>query len=184
MAQEKLLEALRDFYAATNAQDLQAAVQQVAQCVGTEILPNTHWTAVEYEFNRLFVGPTTLLAPPFASAWSEDQRSLMGRATMEARQVYHSLGLAVPQEGTLPDDHLAIELEALLVMKAMLKSQPGPPDLKILYDWFVCEHLAQWVPQMLQAVREHTEAGSIVAVVTDILARWLDNECNTTAESR
>lgn len=184
MTQEKLLEALRDFYAATNAQELQAAAQQAGQCVGIEIPPNTDWTAVEYEFNRFFVGPTTLLAPPFASAWSEDQRSLMGRATMEVRQVYHALGLAVQQEGSIPDDHLAFELEAVLAMKVMLEGQVGPSDLKTLYAWLVCEHLAHWVPPMLQAVREHAGPGSIVAMVTDILALWLDNERNAITKSR
>ncbi|MDO9582532.1 MAG: molecular chaperone TorD family protein [Desulfomicrobium sp.] len=180
------IEALRDFFAATDAGDLEDAAVRIAKSVGVEIPPHTDWTTVEYEFNRLFVGPAAVSAPPFASAWSESDRALMGRATSEARQTYHRLGLAVPGEGVIPDDHLAYELEAMLVLKSVLATGAGAPDAETaaLHAWFVGEHLERWLPPFMQAVREQATEGGVVALVTEALAAWFDNERNSTAALR
>lgn len=178
-----IIEALRDFFSATDAAGLQGAAVRIAESSGAEIPAGTDWTAAEYEFNRLFVGPAAVPAPPFASAWSETDRALMGRATMEARQTYHRLGLAVPGEGVIPDDHLAYELEAVLAMKAWLAAQTGAPDAEIadLHAWFVGEHLARWIPPFVRTVREHATRGGVIALAADALDSWFDSERNSTA---
>jgi len=180
------IEALRDFFAATDAGGLKDAAERVAAGFGAEIPADTDWTAVEYEFNRLFVGPAAVPAPPFASAWSETDRALMGRATMEARQTYHRLGLAVPAEGVVPDDHLSYELEAVLAMKSM-PAASGPsadPGLAELHAWFVGEHLARWLPPFVETVRAHASAGGVVAMAADALAEWFTSERNATTAPR
>ena len=196
-----VLEALRDFFAATDASGLEDAACRIAKNVGAEIPPNTDWTAAEYEFNRLFVGPAAVPAPPFASAWSEPDRALMGKAALEARETYHRLGLAVPQEGIIPDDHLSYELEAVLAMKSVLAAggctakadAPGKdgsgqdrPDAGIadLHAWFVGEHLGRWLPPFMQAVGENAAAGGVVAQATAALAAWFETERTTTAAPR
>lgn len=176
MADRNILVALRDFFGATAGDGLKDAAIHVAQYGGIEIPAGTDWIAVEYEFNRLFVGPTAVPAPPFASAWAENDRTLMGRATLEARQAYHRIGLAVPREGTIPDDHLAYELEAVLVMKSML-----PAENAAQYTWFVGEHLACWLPAFIQAAKEHAVRGGVIALVIEALATWFENECNSIA---
>lgn len=201
MSEHTPIEALRDFYAATDAGGLKDAAVRIARHAGIELPADTDWAAAEYEFNRLFVGPAAVPAPPFASAWSETDRALMGRATMEARQTYHRLGLAVPGEGVIPDDHLAYELEAVLAMKSMLavrggaaeadapgnggpgkdRSEAGVADL---HDWFVGEHLGRWLPPFMQAVRENAVEGGVVALAADALAAWFENERTTTAALR
>jgi TorA maturation chaperone TorD len=181
-----VIEALRDFFAATDAAALKEAAGRIAKSVGAEIPAHTDWTAAEYEFNRLFVGPAALQAPPFASAWTESDRSLMGKAALEARETYHRLGLAVPGEGVIPDDHLAYELEAVLAMKAMLTAQAGEPDAGIadLHAWFVGEHLAQWIPPFVRTVRDHAAVDGVVALAADALASWFESERNSTAAPR
>jgi TorA maturation chaperone TorD len=193
--------ALRDFFAATDADALKDAACRIAESVGAEIPAHTDWTAVEYEFNRLFVGPAALQAPPFASAWTESDRALMGKAALEARETYHRLGLAVPGEGVIPDDHLAYELEAVLAMKSLLavrgvaaeadaSGNAGPGNdhsdagVADLHAWFVGEHLERWLPPFMQAVRENAEKGGVVAMATDALTVWFENERTTTAAPR
>lgn len=178
------IDALRDFFAATGASGLEDAAIRIARSLRLEIPVGTDWTEVEYEFNRLFVGPSAVPAPPFASAWFETDRALMGRAALEARQTYHRLGLAVPEEGVIPDDHLAYELEAVLAMKSMLAAETAAtpdPETAALHKWFVEEHLALWLPPFLQTVKEHASGGGVVALATDALASWFDNERNSTA---
>lgn len=177
------IEALRDFFAATDVDGLKDAAVRVAQSVGVEIPPHTDWTTVEYEFNRLFVGPAAVPAPPFASAWSETDRALMGRATMEARQTYHRLGLAAPQEGVIPDDHLAYELEAVLAMKSVLATEGDATGSEIadLHAWFVGEHLGRWIPPFVQAVRDNATQGGVIDLATKALAAWFETERTTTA---
>jgi len=186
MSDHTPLEALRDFFAASDADGLKDSAVRIARCVGADLPAGTDWAAAEYEFNRLFVGPAAVPAPPFASAWSETDRTLMGRATMEARQTYHRLGLAVPGEGVIPDDHLAYELEAVLAMKAMLAAQAGAPDEEtaVLHAWFVGEHLARWLPPFIRTVREHATGGGVVALAADALASWFESERNSTAAPR
>jgi putative dimethyl sulfoxide reductase chaperone len=177
------LEGLRDFFSASNANDLRDAAVRIAESVDVAILPGTDWTAVEYEFNRLFVGPAAISAPPYASAYCESGRVLMGKAALEARQLYHRLGLAVPQEGVIPDDHLAYELEAMIVLKSALRAEASSPDTQALHAWFVREHLGQWLPHFILATRTHASAGGVIALAMDALAAWFDNELNTIAAS-
>ncbi len=193
--------ALRDFFAATDAFALKDAACRIAKSVGAEVPVNTDWTAAEYEFNRLFVGPAALLAPPFASAWTESDRALMGKAALEARETYHKLGLAVPEEGIIPDDHLSYELEAVLAMKSLIATVGGAAEadasgndgpekdrsesgIADLHAWFVGEHLGRWLPPFMQAVRENAVDGGVVAQATDALAAWFENERTTTAVPR
>ena len=191
-----VIEALRDYFSATDASGLKDAACRVAKNVGVELPVDTDWTAAEYEFNRLFVGPAAVPAPPYASAWSEPDRALMGKAALEARETYHRLGLAVPQEGIIPDDHLAYELEALMAMKSVLAAGGGSPqagtpgsdgpdaDIADLHARFVGEHLARWIPSFVQAVREHASPGGVAAQTTEALAAWFENERTTTAAPR
>lgn len=186
MSDHTPLEALRDFFAASDADGLKDAAARIARHAGIAIPADTDWAAAEYEFNRLFVGPAAVPAPPFASAWSETDRALMGRATMEARQTYHRLGLAVPGEGVIPDDHLAYELEAVLAMKSMLAAQAGEPDAGTaeLHAWFIGEHLAHWIPPFVRTVREHATGGGVIALAADALSSWFESERNSTAAPR
>jgi TorA maturation chaperone TorD len=176
------IEDLRDFFSASNSVELRDAAMRIAESVDAVISPATDWTAVEYEFNRLFVGPAAVPAPLYASAYCESERLLMGNAALEARQLYHRLGLAVPQEGVIPDDHLAFELEAMIVLKSALGADDPPSqEAKALHAWFVREHLARWLPPFILATRTHASTDGVVALAADALAAWFDKELNTTA---
>lgn len=176
------IESLRDFFSASNAVELQDAAVRIAGSIDVVIPPDTDWTAVEYEFNRLFVGPAAVPAPLYASAYCESDRVLMGKAALEARQLYHRLGLAVPREGVIPDDHLAFELEAMIVLKSALgEDTPPSPDTVARHAWFVREHLARWLDPFIQATKAHASPDGVVALAADALAAWFDKELNTTA---
>lgn len=69
----------------------------------------------EYEeFQRLFVGPGPLVAPPWESFYRSREHLLFEEWTYQVREQYHQFGLQFKNENNEPDDHLLLELEFML----------------------------------------------------------------------
>lgn len=72
---------------------------------------------LEVDYNRLFVGPAALLAPPYESCYASEAKGSGGRLrTEEERAVaaeYRRYGYAVPEPLVELPDHIAVELEFL-----------------------------------------------------------------------
>lgn len=164
--------ALRDFFASVDANDMACAGSTVARCFGLSFDKDTDWTAVEYDFNRLFVGPAAVPAPPYASAYQVDS-TLMGKPAMEARETYRRLGLAAPDQGNTPDDHLAFELDAAIVLIGM--DAAGDDDLAGVKAWFIAEHMGKWVPDFIAAIKAEEAVTPAVTAVAEALDRWLQS---------
>jgi TorA maturation chaperone TorD len=71
------------------------------------------------DFARLFVGPYTLLAPPYGSVYLDGERKVMGDSTMDVRMRYGEVGLEVAAHFKEAPDHIAAELEFMyfLILK-------------------------------------------------------------------
>lgn len=167
------LPALRDFFGATNAAQLSRGADALARAFGLPLDESTDWTAVEYDFNRLFVGPASLAAPPYASAYQREP-TLMGSPALAVREAYRSLGLAVPDQGATPDDHLAFELDAM----AALEGAEGQFDE--VRSWMVHEHLGDWVPRFVDAVRTAPNVSAPIRMAVNALEAWLHSACTRT----
>lgn len=193
--------ALRDFFFATNGDSLRRAFQALALPDAPPLPDAPAWDEEEYLFNRLFVGPGPVAAPPYASVYLETERRLMGEAALFAREAYAALGLASPWQGSLPDDHIGLELDAALTVFAALQqgaanpanspacatsAAPGPcapsglpahgpahEDLAPWWDAFVVGHMAAWVPSFLDALRRAGATSAVMGRAGDDLARWL-----------
>lgn len=173
MSRVELTQALRDFFAGMHAGDMQAAAGAIAAQSGP--LPAVlDWEEVEFTFNRLFVGPMALQAPPFASVYLESEPRLMGPSTLKVREVYRNLGLASPQENSLPDDHLALELDACVVMQSLVAS--GHSEYVQMWTDFVQGHMARWVPGFIARLRAAPELHPLFIVIADRVEEWLDSE--------
>lgn len=203
-----LLRGLRDLFAARGADGLRAASLALAACVAehggpASLPPNASaqhgpapehacppgadpWSEAEYAFNRLFVGPMAVPAPPYASAWLETEPRLMGESTMDVRALYHALGYAVPGEGTTPDDHLSFELDAALALLA-LRSADHPaaapaeggdePGLAVedAWRWLVAEHMGAWVPRFVQRALAEPGVPPAIARALALLLCWQED---------
>ena len=94
---------------------------------------------------RLFVGPFSLLAPPYGSMYLDQKEQLMTDSSMHALQWYESEGMDVAIKEV--PDHIRIELEFMffLIMNEY-QSENGSE-----YDWqrkqrqFLEQHLGRWV---------------------------------------
>lgn len=170
------LKALRDFFFAVDAADLAAAAESLSRHTNTGLGQDIDWVEVEYDFNRLFVGPAAIPAPPYASAY-QDEPLLMGKPTLEVRELYHELGLAVPGEGTIPDDHLAFELDAVILLESLV-AETDNTEAARLRDWLINEHMGQWVPRFIDAIKSQDAVSAPIEMAADALKLWLDSVGN------
>lgn len=168
------LHALRDFFIARDADEMRSAAQQIADRFRLPLDAATDWQEVEYDYNRLFVGPLALPSPPYASAYQEDP-VLMAEPALAARTAYNTLGLSVPDQGTTPDDHLAFELDAVAACNALLAQQDTVvgDEVRKVCSWFVTEHMAGWIPRFIESVKQQPRVTQPVIMAVYALELWL-----------
>lgn len=170
------VEAIRDFFLADDACKMERSYEQL-----TEYLQDTppvieDWQEAEFAFNRLFVGPAPLEAPPFSSVYLDAQGLVMGQTTLDVRQMYGALGLETPWKNRLPDDHISLELDAALAMNHVVK-QVDHEEIEILHARFM-QHMKRWVPlfadRVLTAPSNHPAINHVVLCLSD----WLHKQTN------
>jgi len=183
-----LLPALRDFFMALDEAELAAAYGEVCRAElqrgGRLPLPEKQdWEQTLFGFNRLFVGPMALLAPPYASVWLEPEPYLMGASTLETRHVYQVLGLESPLPGKLPDDHLSLELDVLAAMQAA-QERADAPLLRALRRHFLESHVLRWMPRFCARILELEQTPPAVSSVASALRSWLERQQSALAVRR
>ncbi|MFV0423618.1 TorD/DmsD family molecular chaperone [Oleidesulfovibrio sp.] len=179
----ELIAALRDYFVATDKHEMSAAAVRLSDHDASLKSLEIDWLQVEYEFNRLFTGPGALQAPPYASAYLENEPRLMGKPALEVRALYRTLGLRVADEGSIPDDHIAFELDALLACHTeaefslrCIGDRPLQDNFVTMYRWFVGEHLARWIPPFMAAVRRHAHPQSPTLAAANLLESVLNTQ--------
>jgi len=135
--------------------DLNDALSLYGELINVE-LPPCEGDADEAEFNRLFVGPGRLPAPPYESVWRSEDRLLMQAAAEGVRSVYLEYG--VQNTYPEPEDHLALELEFYALLQYRVLNGEAPHRHLAAQQRFWTEHLSTWVPAFCQAVEESTSS--------------------------
>lgn len=162
---------LRDFFIAANGSQILLAYQQLKHLLPDLPLPQST-DEIEFSFNQLFIGPAAPIAPPFASVYLEEDALVMGRTTLDARDLYASLGLASPWQGQFPDDHISLELDACLHFRQLGNGHQGK-DITQLYQRFLEEHLLLWVPTFVERIATAKAVPATIQAVADLLLDWL-----------
>ncbi|MBB4200813.1 hypothetical protein CCR94_10100 [Rhodoblastus sphagnicola] len=174
---------LRDFFAARDGLAMVSASVAVIEAARASsdtniadfgiVAPETA-EELEYAFNRLFVGPRTVVAPPYASVYLDSDRRLMGNATRAAVAAYHELGVLAPSPDGLPEDHLALELEAALVFRDLIAH--GRAEFAAPWRRFLLDHLAVWTPAFVQRVLTLPDVSPTIRQVATQLSAWVADE--------
>lgn len=166
-----ILHLSRFFFAAT-ASDLREAYAGLSDS-GTVPLPLVEdWAEVAFCFNRLFVGPRALVAPPYATVYSDgDDTRLMGASTGKIRSLYAMLGLISPWQNKIPDDHIAFELDALWQIEQALQTVASP-QLQDARD-YLRSHLQTWVPAFVRRIETAPALHPAILAVTGALIQAL-----------
>ncbi len=169
----RILTSLRDFFISRQSSEIaKTCIALSHECATLGPVAATNWQDVEFAFNRLFVGPQAVLAPPFASIYLESEPHVMGETTLMVRRLYQTVGLVSPWEGRIPDDHISLELDACLHMRmGLLKS--GSSQLCDIYSYFLNEHMARWIPAFIAKINEAQELHPVIGWVGRELDSWL-----------
>lgn len=115
-----------------------------------------------YEFNRLFVGPTTPEAPPYESVYLSPDHLVMGKQTLAVRKIYMQENLQAEGQGHEPDDFIATELEfAAYLLNRIMEAQATENDVQIQhyktqYHEFWAQHPSLWLGLFAQRIRQST----------------------------
>ena len=171
----QFVSAMRDFFIARNGKEMSEAYQSMAETAPSPAQDPGDWSLVEFAYNRLFVGPGPVEASPFASIYLEDEPFIMGETTLKIRNLYQMVGLTLPLEGKLPDDHISLEVDACLHMREGLMKSDST-QLRDIYNYFINEHMASWIPQFVAKVNEAAEIPSLITWVCTELENWLAQE--------
>ena len=115
---------------------------------------------VKAEYNRFFIGPGDLTAPPWESIYLGNEGALFQKTTLEVRQAYRAFGLQPESFRRVPDDSLALELAFLsaLAERALQAFRHGDEaemrrNLEGSKD-FLDRHLLRWIPMYLERMAQ------------------------------
>jgi TorA maturation chaperone TorD len=169
--EQNLLAALQSFFVAAHGDEMAAAYEELA-LVADEPAPYVDdWRQVEFAFNRLFVGPKSLLAPPYASVYLEPEPQLMGRTTLQIRELYTLLDLSSPWKNVVPDDHISLELDAYRQLLAA-EAVTNAPELELARS-YLATHLRGWLPSFIARIQEAGVTPPAIWFVAARLAAWV-----------
>lgn len=119
-------------------------------------------TFLQQEYERLFFAPGRVLVNLYESVY-RGNGLLMQDVTVDVRQHYLRAGLVVKALYSIPDDHLATELEFMefLTKQQLEQFESGSPTvenhkLESWRDEFMKEHLKPWIPTLAENIRMNT----------------------------
>lgn len=138
--------------------------------------------AMEVAYNRLFVGPGHVAAPPYESAYGaaapvpapdqelSEENTTDGRKSLQVRKAYRAAGFELAGDYHDLPDHLSVELG--FVAQLLLEGR-GAEDGRTA-DAFVADHLAAWLPAFVERL-ERDGADDFylpLARIANELAQW------------
>lgn len=136
-------------------QKMEKGVEMISQ------LNSNDFDNLEFDFNRLFVGPDRLEAAPYESIYRNSERALMQAETMAVRRFYERAGMVLTNKNHVPDDHLSFELEFVCFL---LEESMEDDAYYELFEAFMKLHLFQWVEKHCELVREKTTNTLIIGM--------------------
>ncbi len=132
------------------------------------------------DYNKLFVDPCQLLAPPWESVYRTEERATADLTTLKVREFYGRHGLAYVLKHKEPEDHYSVELEfmAELIRRQSYYLRTGIVK-EALYLFkeqqrFLEEHLLKWSLDFTLSVIQnaHTEYFQGMALLAHEFLMW------------
>ena len=99
-------------------------------------------------WQRLFLGPWALPAPPWGSVWLDRENVLFGDSTLALRQWMRDNNIVFAPGQNEPEDHIG----TLLMMAAWLLEEGRETECEQLLAW----HVLPWAGRWLTVFCEHT----------------------------
>ncbi|KJR46402.1 Chaperone protein TorD [Desulfosporosinus sp. I2] len=114
------------------------------------------------EYERLFFAPGHVPVNLYESVYS-GSGLLMQETTINVRQHYLRAGLVVKSLYSIPDDHIATELEFMRFLSQrileLVQYDGAEEDIKEMMVYrseFISEHLQQWITTLAETIRANS----------------------------
>ncbi|MFC0229194.1 Tat proofreading chaperone DmsD [Serratia aquatilis] len=120
--------------------------QEAAALIAEGLAGNQPETLAE-AYQRLFVGPYALPAPPWGSVYLDRESVLFGDSTLRLRQWLRVNGIEAQRQQNEPEDHIG----TLLMMAAWLAEEHQQTMISAL----LAQHLLPWAPRYLELLQQH-----------------------------
>lgn len=131
------------------------------------------------EYNRLFLGPGTLLCPPYGSIYLDG--TVMGPSTLDVVRRYRGEGLKADASWKEPPDHIALEIAFMAALAAryhhaaLSSAQPEALTLLRAQHDFLSRHLGHWGPQFAEKLAENASL-PLYRFLASFLSSWLPTD--------
>jgi TorA maturation chaperone TorD len=116
-------------------------------------------------YYKLFIGPGQLLAPPWESVYTEQDKTLFGKSTLEVRQHYRKNGLRINNINKEPDDHISHECAYMNYLSGSAAKALEKEDISVC-ERFIEEmrlfyglHLHKWAFRFAEQVIAGSDTG-------------------------
>ena len=166
-------QATMEWFAADGSEDLWSFGQPVARdaiLLMKESLAQDDATAIHEEFNRLFVGPYKLPAPPWASVYTDPEGVIFGNATLGVRPWMRDTLVRISLGNHEPEHQLGLAVSMLSWAISHDVSDEG-------IRCFLEQHLLSWAPFFLNLFEQGAQNAWYVGVArlaAVTLADWQD----------
>jgi len=107
---------------------------------------------------------------PYGSYWLETEQCLMGRSTMEIKEMMAEYGIEVAENTGLLPDHIVSELEFMAYL-ANLDDEKVVQTQRQLLE----QHLLRWMPQFIAALKK-VEPASYYQLAADFLDQLINSD--------
>jgi len=174
MKDTRFLSALRDFFYVGTADQMEISYGVIKEATNSEYpVAPIDWENEEFIFNRMFVGPTAPTAPFISSLYIDPNEEVQGNITREVREFYNSIGLSLPQAGTIPEDSLPLEFDTC---RYLLHLSEELPKAKDIYHEFIDEHMTLWLPKFTEQALLSCEDSIAIRDVLILIEGWINTE--------
>lgn len=117
---------------------------------------------LECDYNRMCIGPTRLLVPPYESVYRDGGRQLSTDNTSAVATFYQKLGLVIDNKLNEPADYIGNEMEFLFCAEALRHhhSHTNPTvanELNQMAQHFLQQHLGTWFEHFTDKMSHHAQ---------------------------
>lgn len=148
-----------------------------------DILSDKNFEDLHWDYTRMFIGPDKLLAPPWESAYLNEERLLFQEQTMKVRMEYIKHSFISQNHGYEPDDHIGLELDFMSKLSEKLleayEKSKEEEFIEVLKSGqsFLNNHLLKWCDMFTKDIVNNSNTGfyrGIAKILNGYLN--LDNE--------
>ncbi|WP_251178619.1 TorD/DmsD family molecular chaperone [Adlercreutzia agrestimuris] len=159
-------------------------------CEIKEHIESDNWSAMTLhvsqlaeEYNRIFVGPTTLHASPWESIHITGKRALFQPEVLSVREAYKRAGLLPERYQQVSDDYIGLELDFMTKLAQFALERYQADDIASYREWlqqaeeFLQRHLLKWIDSLAIAIKTHY-GNCFYALITELTAMYATKDAS------